>query len=114
MIHYGSASSGSRYNNWKTSLSSANSVYVIAKNMPLLQRIWNLPFFLPGFLVKFLFFCKKGMGSLYLKGLWQGLQKSISDSGKKRRIPFQWSRLHYYLAVQGQLYINILRILKKT
>lgn len=114
VIHYGSASSGSRYNNWKTSLSSANSVYIIAKNMPLLQWIWNLPFFIPGFLIKFLFFCKKGMGSLYLKGLWEGVRKSVSDTGKKRKVSFRWSRLRYYLAVQGWLYGNILKILKKT
>ncbi len=72
VVHYGSASSGSRYNPWKTKLAAANSIYVIAKNMPLFQRIWNLPFFLVGFLVKFLFFCKKRMGILYAKGLWEG------------------------------------------
>lgn len=114
VIHYGSASSGSRYNRWKTAHASANSVYVIAKNMPLLQRIWNLPFLIPGFLIKFLFFCKKGMGTQYLKGLWNGLQKAHSASGKKRKVPFRWSRLRCYLAVQGQLYVNIIRFLKKT
>lgn len=114
VIHYGSASSGSRYNRWKTAHASANSVYVIAKNMPLLQQIWNLPFLIPGFLIKFLFFCKKGMGMQYLKGLWNGLQKSHSVSGRKRKIPFRQSRLRHYFAVQGQLYVNLIRFLKKT
>lgn len=114
VVHYGSATSGSRYNKWKTAHSSANSVYVIAKNMPLLQWIWNLPFLIPGFLIKFLFFCKKGMGGTYLKGLWEGLRKSCSKTGKKRKIPFRWSRMRCYLEVQIQLYVNILRILKKT
>lgn len=114
VIHYGSASTGSRYNERKTLLAAANSVYVIAKNMPLLQRLWNLPFLLPGFFIKFLFFCRKGMGKLYLKGLWEGLKKSCSEEGKLRKVPFQWKHLPGYLAVQGQLYANIFRLLKKS
>lgn len=114
VIHYGSASSGSRYNEWKTELAAANSIYVIAKNMPILQWIWNLPFLLPGFLVKFLFFCGKRMGILYLKGLWNGVKKSLSREGRERKVPFRWEHLGNYLAIQGQLYANTLRILKKS
>lgn len=114
VIHYGSASSGSRYNEWKTETAAANSVYVIAKNMPLLQWIWNLPFLLLGFFIKFLFFCVKGMGLLYLKGLWKGLKKSFSKAGRSRKIAFQKNRLSGYLAIQWQLYVNTLRFLKKT
>ena len=114
VIHYGSASSGSRYNRWKTTYASANSVYVIAKNMPLLQQIWNMPFLIPGFLIKFLFFCKKGMGILYLKGLGEGFRKSFSEAGKERRISSRRVCLRRYLSVQGQLYANLFRFLKKT
>ena len=114
VIHYGSASSGSRYNDWKTKLAAANSIYVIAKNMPLLQWVWNLPFLLPGFLVKFLFFCRKRMGILYLKGLLEGLKKSLSREGRAKKVPFRWKNLGNYLAIQGQLYANTLRLLKKT
>lgn len=114
VVHYGSASSGSRYNPWKVSLAAANSVYVIAKNMPLLQWIWNLPFLLPGFLVKFLFFCGKGMGKCYLEGLEEGFRKACSREGRSRKIHFAWGRLRCYLALQGRLYLNVLRLLKKT
>ncbi len=114
VIHYGSASTGSRYNEWKTVRAAANSVYVIAKNMPLLQFIWNLPFLFAGFLIKFLFFCKKGMGKLYLKGLAEGIKKSFSETGRARKTPFHWENLGNYLAIQGQLYLNLLRILKKS
>lgn len=114
VIHYGSASSGSRYNAWKTKLAATNSIYVIAKNMPLFQRIWNLPFFLVGFLVKFLFFCQKRMGILYAKGLWEGIKKALSKEGRANRIPFRWKHLRNYLEMQGQLYLNFLRLLKKT
>ncbi|MCM1215888.1 MAG: glycosyltransferase family 2 protein [Lachnospiraceae bacterium] len=113
VIHYGSASSGSRYNAFKTKLASANNIYVIGKNMPLLQWVWNLPFLVPGFLIKFLFFCKKGMGGLYLKGLKEGFEKLFSEEGRKRRIRFQWAHLGNYLAIQWQLYANMLRFLKK-
>lgn len=114
VIHYGSASSGSRYNEWKTLLASANNIYVIGKNMPLLQWIWNLPLLLPGFLVKYIFFCKKGMGKIYLKGLYRGFQKLHTKEGKEKKIPFRVRNLGNYLAIQGQLYLNLLRILKKT
>ena len=114
VLHYGSASTGSRYNPRKTELASANSIYVIAKNMPLLQWILNLPFFLLGFGIKFLFFCKKGMGKLYLKGLLQGLKRSVSSVGKQHKIPFRWAHLWNYVKIQWQLYLNIFRILMKS
>ncbi len=114
VIHYGSASSGSRYNEFKTVHAAANNVYVIGKNMPPLQWIWNLPFLITGFLIKFLFFCKKGMGGSYLKGLKAGFGKLFSKEGRKHRIPFRWARLRNYFAIQGQLYANTLRFLKKS
>lgn len=114
VIHYGSASSGSRYNAWKTELAASNSIYVTVKNMPLAQWLWNSPFLLLGFLAKFLFFCKKGMGKQYLKGLRQGVQKACSPAGRAKKIPFRWKHLGNYLAIQWQLYVNTLRLLKKT
>ena len=62
VIHAGSATSGSRYNEFKTKLSSANNAYMIGKNMPLLQLLCNLPFLFVGFLVKAAFFFIKKMG----------------------------------------------------
>lgn len=114
VIHYGSASSGSRYNEWKTTLASANSVYVIGKNMPLLQWIWNLPFLLLGFFVKFLFFCRKGYGSLYLKGLGKGLKKCFTPEGRKAKVPFRFQNLSHYLSIQLTLYTDFFQILKKS
>lgn len=62
VYHAGSGASGSRYNAFKVDLSSRNSIYLIYKNMPLLQLILNLPFLLLGFLVKTLFFIKRDLG----------------------------------------------------
>ena len=69
IIHVGSAASGSRHNEFKVRLSARNNLYLIYKNMPVLQILLNLPFLLAGFLVKYLFFLKKGLGAIYLKGL---------------------------------------------
>lgn len=113
VIHYGSASSGSRYNTWKTSLASANNIYVIGKNMPLLQWIWNLPFLLPGFMAKFLFFCKKGMGKAYVSGLGRGFLRLFSPAGRSKKVKFRVKHLKNYFAIQWQLYVNTLRFLKK-
>ena len=114
VLHFGSASTGSRYNERKTILASANNIYVVYKNMPLLQIILNFPFLFLGFLVKFLFFCKKRMGMLYLKGLRQGLKKSCSKEGRVRKVAFRWKNLKNYLCIQGQLYLNTVRILMKS
>lgn len=113
VCHYGSASSGSNYNQWKTGMAAANSVYVIAKNMPILQKIWNLPFLVIGFLLKFFFFVKKGLGICYLKGLLKGFRKSLSKEGRAHKVRFAAGRLGRYLAIQWQLYANTLKILKK-
>lgn len=114
VIHYGSGSSGSRYNQWKTSLAAANSVYVIAKNMPLLQKVLNFPFFIIGFFIKLLFFCKKGLGKAYWKGIREGVRKACASAGKAQKVRFQWRNLGAYAAIQGQFYLNMLRILKKS
>ena len=114
VIHFGSASTGSRYNEKKTSLASANSVYVAGKNMAALQLLLNLPFLITGFFIKFLFFCGKGMGKLYLKGLVEGGRKLLSPEGRGRKVRFRFSRLGNYLAIQWQLYLNLIRFLKKS
>ena len=114
IIHYGSASSGSRYNEWKTALASANNIYVVGKNMPLLQWIWNFPFLFIGFLAKFVFFCGKGMGKTYLIGLGKGFKRLFTAEGRGHKVRFRPDRLGNYFAIQGQLYANTIRFLKKT
>ncbi|MBQ7934211.1 MAG: glycosyltransferase family 2 protein, partial [Lachnospiraceae bacterium] len=113
VIHYGSGSTGSRYNEWKTEKASANSVYVVWKNMPLLQWLWNLPLLLLGFLVKFIFFTGKGMGKIYIKGLWKGLKRCCHAEGRAHKVHFQFCHLGNYLWIQILLYINLFRFLLK-
>ncbi len=113
VLHYGSASTGSRYNSRKTELASANNVYVLYKNMPFFQLIWNLPFLLPGFFIKWLFFCRRHMGKIYLKGLASGVRRCFSREGRSRKVRFSAGRLRNYLAIQWELYANLVRLLTR-
>jgi hypothetical protein len=109
VYHAGSGVSGSRHNPFKVDLTARNSVYLIYKNMPFLQIIWNLPFLLLGHLVKWLYFTKKGMGFVYLKGLWKGIRLCCSKEGRKKKLPFLWKRLGRYLLIQWELYAGLVR-----
>ncbi|MCD8327422.1 MAG: glycosyltransferase family 2 protein [Lachnospiraceae bacterium] len=109
--HRGSGFSGSRYNSFKVSLASRNSVYLPWKNMPLLQLILNLPLLVLGFLVKTLFFAGKGLGREYVKGLWEGVKLCLKRENRDKKVPFQWRHLINYIKIQLQLWVNIFRIL---
>ncbi len=105
--HAGSASSGSRYNAFKAELTARNSVYLAYKNMPPGQMLLNLPFLLAGFLIKQLFFLKKGLGKSWGKGLVKGIGLCRSPEGKKRRVRFDSERLPAYVRIQWELWRNI-------
>ena len=105
VYHVGSGTSGSRYNQFKTRYSSRNNIYLIYKNMPLLQIILNLPFLVAGFLVKFLFFAVKGLGKEYAAGIKNG----FSISMKNKKVPFRMKHLPNYCKIQLELWINIVR-----
>ena len=109
VYHAGSATSGSRYNQFKTKLAARNSIYIIYKNMPIFQIIINLPFLIPGFMIKALFFAKKGMGATYLKGIAEGIKLSLSPKGKAKKIKFSPKHTTNYIKIQGTLWLNTLR-----
>ena len=109
VYHAGSGFSGSRYNEFKIKLSSRNSIYLILKNMPLLQLIINLPFLLVGYLIKTLFFILKGFGKVYLKGLLAGFKLYFSKEGHKNKVRFKLSNLKNYFIIEIELLVNILR-----
>jgi len=114
VVHAGSGTSGSRYNEFKTRLSSANNAYLIGKNMPLLQLILNFPFLVFGFLVKTLFFTKRKMGMLYVKGYFEGIKRCFTEEGKLHKVPFRWKNLKNYYRVQILLYIDTIRVFIKS
>lgn len=107
--HAGSGFSGSRYNEFKIDLSSRNSIYLIHKNMPLLQKLINLPFLIIGFAVKTAFFALKGYGKVYVKGLIKGFKLSFSKKGRAKKVPFRFKNLGNLFVIQLLLWINIIR-----
>lgn len=109
VIHAGSASSGSRYNKFKVDLTSKNSIYLIYKNMPFLQIILNVPFFVIGFGIKTLFFIKKGLGKAYITGLFKGIRLSLSPQGKEHKVRFRMANLGNYCKIQLSLWINTVK-----
>lgn len=105
--HAGSGVSGSRHNAFKVELSAKNSVYLVYKNMPLLQILLNLPFLLAGFLIKTLFFLKKGLGKSWLQGTKKGLQLCCSPQGQANKVTFSAKRLPTYARIQWELWRNL-------
>ena len=106
VYHIGSATTGTRYNEKKVFLAARNSMYLIYKNMPLLQWIINLPLILLGILIKTLFFNKKGFAGEYLKGIGAG----ITTCGKCKKVKFAWRHLGNYIRIQLELWLNIFNI----
>lgn len=105
VYHAGSGSTGGRYNPFKVRLASRNSWYVIYKNMPVLQIVINLPFFMIGFGLKALFFILKGYGREYLSGMKRGYLMCIHG----RKYPFDPRFVKNYCRIQLELWLNMFR-----
>ena len=111
--HFGSASTGSKYNSRKVIYSASNNIYVLYKNMSLLQLLFNLPFLIAGFLVKTAFFVKKGLGKDYIKGLGQGFAKCFGKGSGNRYKGFI-RIIPRLFKIEMILLANIFYVLKDT
>jgi GT2 family glycosyltransferase len=109
VYHIGSATSGSRYNEFKVRLAARNNVWVVYKNIPIPFKILNFIFLFIGFLIKYLFFVKKGFGSFYLDGIKEGL----STRNKIDKVKFNSGNLKNYFKIEYKLIINTFKFLKK-
>lgn len=107
VYHAGSGTSGSRYNVFKEELTVANNLYLIYKNMPALQILFNLPLLILGILIKQLYFLKKGLGVAYAKGLLKGIKKIIRHCDRK--VAFEGKNLKNYLVIELELLVNCIR-----
>jgi hypothetical protein len=113
VIHYGSASTGSRYNSRKALYSASNNIYVLYKNMSILQLLINFPLLLAGFAVKTAFFFKKGLGKDYLKGLAEGFKKCFGK-GRSRRYKGFVKIIPRLAYIELVLLKNIFTVLRDT
>ena len=109
VYHIGSATSGSRYNEFKVRLAARNNVWVVYKNLPIPLKIVNFIFLFLGFLIKYLFFVKKGFGPIYLLGIREGL----STRGKIQKVKFKSKNTKNYFKIEYRLIINTFKFLKK-
>lgn len=109
VYHVGSGTSGSVYNLFKTKYSSRNNVYLLYKNMPVFQILLNMPFWILGFVVKSVFFARKGFGREYLNGLRTGL----ALCKKEKKVPFHWKNIKNYGKIQLELWWNMFRYIVK-
>ena len=105
VYHVGSAVSGSRYNDFKVRLSARNNIYLVFKNMPVLQLIINLPLLLIGFGIKAVFFSLKGFSRPYFSGILRGYLLC----GDGRKIRYDRRNLKNYIKIQLELWANCFR-----
>ena len=104
VYHVGSGTSGSKYNSFKVKLSARNNIYLNYKNMPLLQLILNfIPLFL-GYVVKYLFFLRKGFGKDYADGVKEG----FLSAKKQKKVPFKIRHLRNYICIEFELILYTL------
>lgn len=73
VYHYGSGTSGSKYNAFKVRLAARNYIYLHYKNLSNVQILLHFLPLLTGILIKYLFFVKKGFAKEYIEGLEEGL-----------------------------------------
>ncbi len=72
VYHAGSATTGSRYNDFKEVMTAGNNAMMLYKNMPPLQYGFNAPLWALGAWIKKLYFTKKGLGEAYRDGQQRG------------------------------------------
>ena len=107
VYHAGSASSGSRYNEFKVELTAGNNLYLIYKNMPGFQILINLPLIAVGILIKHVFYARKGLGAAHIRGLAGGLKKIRQNLTKK--VFFGRTELVNAFRLQIELWVNLAR-----
>lgn len=109
VYHMGSATTGSQYNEFKVRLAARNNVWVVYKNLPIPQKIVNVLFLFLGFLIKYVFFLKKGFGPIYLNGLKEGLR----TRNKIKKVEFKSKNWKNYFKIEYELIKNTFKLLKR-
>lgn len=109
VYHAGSGTSGSRYNEFKVRLAARNSVYLIYKNQNLIQRIFHFLPLLTGFVIKQLFFCRKGFGRTYHNAVLEGLSMCRTAEAKKSRKHLKNAKFTDVCKMEWKLWSNVFR-----
>ena len=100
--HLGSSTTGSKYNEFKVRISARNNIYLIFKNMPLIQILINsFPLFV-GHIIKFVFFLFKGFGLDYFFGIVDGFR----GLNLIEKAEFDKTKLFNYILIEFELIKN--------
>lgn len=108
VYHIGSATSGSKYNDFKVRLASRNNIFLIRKNMVGWQVAVNFIFIFVGIVVKALFFSMKGYGKAYFSGLFEGLRNKASV--EKIRLK---NNGKIYRHIEKELFVGMFKLVKE-
>ncbi len=109
VYHIGSATSGSKHNEFKVRLAARNNVYIVYKNMPVVQFMINFPFLVGGFLAKYLYFRKIGLGKVYKTGFLEGLKTCY----QRNRIPYESRNFEHYVQIEKDILYSTLLFIKE-
>ena len=102
VLHTGSGTTGHGYSDFKVYHSARNNIYLLYKNTPASQLLFNLPFFTLGSLLKYHYFKKRGFGSAYRNGIKDGLRTFRT----RQKFPFDKSSRLRAWKLEGQLFKN--------
>jgi len=103
VYHFGSGTSGSKYNGFKVRLAARNNIYLHYKNQANWQLLFNSFFLFAGVAIKAGFFYKKGFLKEYLEGLFEGIKNYCNvhiliDPNlllvRKPKVFYEWGYFH--------------------
>ena len=98
----GSGTTGAKYSEFKVKLSARNTVYLNYKNMPVVQLVMNFVPLCIGYIIKWVFFIRKGYGKVYLEGVIEGIRTRKNC----KRVLFQWRNFFHYVKIEWELFLN--------
>lgn len=101
VVHLGSATSGSKYNDFKVKLAARNNIYLHYKNQPLWQLVLNAFPLALGMLIKYIFFVRKGFGKAYVEGVKEG----FTTYKQCKRVDFAKVKFSTLLRIQWELIV---------
>ncbi len=101
--HICSATTGSKYNDFKSIQSGRNNILLPYKNLPLLFLLFNLPLLLFGYAIKVLFFCIRGYGKPFL----QGAGEAFSSFKHLKKYPFKWKNTLCYIKNEWSMFLGV-------
>ena len=107
VYHLGSATSGSKYNDFKVRLSSRNNIYLHYKNQPIVQLVINFIPLAVGVLGKAVFFKKMGYSKAYQEGLNEGLK----TCKRCRKAPRAKKGIGTYFYIEGVMIVGFFEYL---